>query len=169
MRLVLLSLMLLTTPPVLAGQCRTELRPLLLSSAPPAEALAAVRTLCDAEARSGDADATYQLSFFYLGLGGVFDVARAVPLIRTAAEQGVSEAQYWLAWQSEAGPELAHDQASALAWYQKAADQRHRLALQRLAVAYERGELGLAPDAARALALRAQIRKCEEETAGGAL
>lgn len=165
-RLILPLLMLLAALPAWAGQCRTDLRPLLLSTTPSPEALAAVRSLCEAESRGGDPDATYQLSFFYLGLGGNFDAAEAIPLIRQAAEQGVSEAQYWLAWQSEEGPELPHDPAVALGWYQKAAGQRHRLALQRLAVAYERGELGLAPDVTRALALRAQIRKCEEEAKG---
>jgi TPR repeat protein len=164
-----LPLLLLALLPAFAGECRARLRPLLLSATPPAEELAGIRSLCEAESRGGDPDATYQLSFFYLGLGGHFDAAAAIPLIRQAAEAGVSEAQYWLAWQSEAGPELPHDPAVALAWYEKAAGQRHRLALQRLAVAYERGELGLAPDATRALALRAQIRKCEEEEGKGAV
>jgi len=165
--LLLLWALVLLGPPALAGQCRTQLRPLLLSSAPPPDRLAAVRSLCEAEAGQGDADALYQLSFFHLGLGGSFDASAAIPLIRQAADQGVSEAQYWLAWQSEAGPELPHDAAVALDWYQKAASSRHRLALQRLAVAYEQGELGLTPDPVQALALRAQIRQCEEEEARG--
>lgn len=164
-----LPLLLLAMLPAFAGECRAKLRPLLLSATPPAAELAEVRSLCEAESRAGDPDATYQLSFFYLGLGGHFDAPVAIPLIRQAAEEGVSEAQYWLAWQSEAGPELAHDPVVALAWYRKAAGQRHRLALQRLAIAYERGELGLEPDVTEALALRAQIRKCEEEAARDAL
>jgi TPR repeat protein len=56
----------------------------------------------------------------------------------------------------------------ALGWYQRAAANRHRLALERLATARERGELGLAVDEKEALRLRAQIRKCAEENARGA-
>ena len=153
--------------PAWAGICRSELHPLLLQAEPEAAALAAVRSICETEANAGDADATYQLALFHLGLGGEWSPAEAIPLIRSAAERDVSEAQYWLAWQSESGPELPHDQAVALAWYQRAAAGRHRLALERLATAWERGELGLPADAKQALRLRAQIRKCEEENAAG--
>ena len=153
--------------PAWAGICRSELRPLLLQAEPEAAALAAVRTICETEANAGDADSTYQLALFHLGLGGEWNPAEAIPLIRSAAERDISEAQYWLAWQSESGPELPHDQAVALGWYQRAAAGRHRLALERLATAWERGELGLPVDARQALRLRAQIRKCEEENAAG--
>jgi TPR repeat protein len=151
--------------PAHAGVCRSQLRPLLLQAQPEPAAIAAVRNSCAAEAEAGDADATYQLALFHLGLGGEWNPGEAIPLIRSAAERDVSEAQYWLAWQSEGGPELPHDQAIALGWYQRAAAGRHRLALERLATARERGELGLKPDATEALKLRAQIRKCDEENA----
>jgi len=151
--------------PAWAGICRSELHPLLLQAEPDATALAAVRTVCETEANAGDADATYQLALFHLGLGGEWSPAEAIPLIRSAAERNVSEAQYWLAWQSESGPELPHDQAAALEWYQRAAANRHRLALERLATASERGELGLPIDEKQALKLRAQIRKCQDENA----
>jgi TPR repeat protein len=148
-----------------AGDCRSQLHPLLLQAEPAAADLARVRTLCAAEAAAGDADATYQLALFSLGLGGNWQPGEAIPLIRSAADQGVTEAQYWLAWQSESGPALAHDPAVALAWYEKAAAGRHRLALQRLAEASERGELGLPVDQRKALEYRAQIRRCDEENA----
>ena len=148
-----------------AGDCRAQVRPLLMQADPAADALAQVQALCTAEAEAGDAEATYQLSFFSLGLGGNWQPATAIPLIRTAADAGVTEAQYWLAWQSEAGPELPHDPGVALGWYRKAADGNHRLALQRLAEAFERGELGLPVDHRKSLELRAQIRRCEEESA----
>ena len=151
--------------PLHAGECRSELRPLLLQAAPAADRIAAVRAHSEAEASAGDADATYQLALFHLGLGGEWNPAAAIPLIRSAAGRDVAEAQYWLAWQSESGPELPHDEAVALGWYQRAAAGRHRLALERLATALERGELGLAVDAKAALQLRAQIRKCDEENA----
>lgn len=157
----------LPTVPVTAsaGDCRSLLRPLLLEANPAPEALERVRSVCRAEADAGDAEATYQLSFFSLGLAGNWQPGQAIPLIRSAADQGVTEAQYWLAWQSETGPELPHDSAIALGWYEKAAAGRHRLAVQRLADAWERGELGLPVDARKALEFRVQIRRCEEENA----
>ncbi|MEO8444112.1 MAG: hypothetical protein ABI567_03790 [Gammaproteobacteria bacterium] len=147
----------------LAGDCRTLLHPLLLSSAPETAELARVRAVCATESDQGDAEATYQLALFSLGLGGHWQPDEAVPLIRAAADRGVSEAQYWLAWQSESGPVLPHDPAVARDWYQKAAAGRHRLALQRLAEAAERGELGLPVDSRKAMEYRAQIRRCDEE------
>jgi TPR repeat protein len=149
----------------MAGECRSLLRPLLLQAEPDSGELARVRSLCAAEAAAGDAEATYQLSFFSLGLGGSWHPDEAIPLIRSAASDGITEAQYWLAWQSEAGPALPHDNAIALGWYEKAAAGNHRLALQRLADAWERGELGLPADARKAVELRARIRRCEEQTA----
>ena len=149
--------------PASAGDCRSHLRPLLLAAEPAPEALEQVRSVCQAEADAGDAEATYELSFFVLGLGGTWRPEQAIPLIRSAADRGVTEAQYWLAWQSEAGPQLPHDPAIALGWYEKAAAGRHRLALQRLADALEKGELGLPVDKRKALEYRAQIRRCEDE------
>ncbi len=151
--------------PATAGACRAELHPLLLQAEPAAADVARVRALCSAEAGAGDADATYQLALFSLGLAGNWQPGEAIPLIRSAADQGVTEAQYWLAWQSESGPALPHDPAVALSWYEKAAAGRHRLALQRLAEASERGELGLPVDQRKALEYRAQIRRCDEENA----
>lgn len=163
----LLPVALLAAVPLvsLAGTCRDQLHPLLLATEPAAAELARVRALCDAEAASGDAEATYQLALFSLGLRGNWQPDAAIPLIRDAADRGVAEAQYWLAWQSETGPLLPHDPAVALGWYEKAAAGRHRLALQRLAEASERGELGLPVDGRKALAYRAEIRRCDEENA----
>lgn len=152
--------------PALAGECRAQLRPLLLSAEPEAERLAQVHDLCNREAAAGDADAGYQLAFFHLGLAGRWEPEQGIPLIRRAAEAGVPEAQYWLAWQSESGAQLGRDERAALQWYERAAAGRHKLALIRLADAYEKGELGVVPDARKVLALRAQIRRCEEEPAG---
>jgi TPR repeat protein len=148
-----------------AGDCRSLLRPLLLQAEPDSGELARVRSLCGAQAEAGDPEAAYQLSFFSLGLGGTWRPDEAIPLIRSAADGGVAEAQYWLAWQSEAGPMLSHDNEIALDWYRKAAAGNHRLALQRLADAWERGELGLPVDARKSLEFHAKIRRCEEETA----
>jgi TPR repeat protein len=150
-----------------AADCRSVVRPLVLSASPDPASVAAAREQCDAEAEAGSADARFQLAFFSLGLGGEWAPEVAVPLIRAAAESGVSEAQYWLAWQSEEGPLLANDPATALSWYRLAAAANHRLALDRLARAYEKGELGLTPDPREALRLRAAIRQCADQQAAG--
>lgn len=149
-----------------AGECRAGLRPLLLNpDAPAAAELDRVRSICEAEAGNGDADASYQLALTYLGLGGEWQPERAVPMIRDAAARGISEAQYWLAWQYEAGPMLEHDGATALGWYLRAAEQNHRLALARLATAYERGELGLPADMHKAIEYHAREARCVREQA----
>ena len=146
------------------GECRDTLRPLLLHPDPDPASLSAVRALCERAAAGGETDALYQLSFFDLGLGGGWNPEAAIPLIEQAAGAGVPEAQYWLAWQLEEGPLLPDDRAAALSWYERAAAVDHRLALDRLARAYEKGELGLKPDARRALELRARIRRCDEDS-----
>jgi TPR repeat protein len=143
-----------------AGDCRTSLRPLLLDPEPDPAALIEVRRGCEAEAAAGDADALYQLALFHLGLDGEWQPEAAIPMIREAAGRGIPEAQYWLAWQLEAGPLLLHDTAAALAWYRRAAAAEHRLALARLAAAYEAGELGLARDPRRAAEYRARQAQC---------
>lgn len=150
-----------------AGECRLALRPLLLTTSPDPAALADVRTLCAAEAESGDADARYQLALFDLGLGGSWRPENAIPLIRDAAAAGVPEAQYWLAWQHEAGPLLPHDESIALGWYQRAANANHRLAVGRLAQAYELGELGLARNPALAAQYKARQAQCQRRQQAG--
>ena len=165
-----LSLALAATLPAQAGECRGALRPLLLTTTPDLQALAGVRGLCQREADAGDADSLYQLALTHLGLAGDWQPDVAIPMIRDAAAGGVPEAQYWLAWQYEAGPPLPNDQASARGWYQRAANANHRLANGRLARAYEAGELGLAPDALKATEYKAREARClkkEREQSGG--
>jgi TPR repeat protein len=161
-RCLLAAALLLLATPVLAGECRSQLRPLLLRSDPEPAVLAVVREVCEREAAAGDPDADYQLALLDLGAGGRWSPETAIPRVRSAAEAGVSEAQYWLAWQSEAGPLLPHDPEVALRWYRAAAASRHRLALERLAQAYETGGLGVTPDPQEVLRLRAEIRRCED-------
>jgi TPR repeat protein len=169
MRTLLLLLALLVSGSAVGGECRGALRPLLLQSHVDAGALEAVQALCQHEADAGDAQATYQLALARLGLNGRFEPETAIPMIRDAAGRGVSEAQYWLAWQYESGPLLMHDTAAALDWYRRAAERNHRLAIARLAEAYEHGELGLAADAGKALELRARESRCakKEQAARG--
>lgn len=156
-------LLLGMTANAVAGECRPAVRPLLLATTPDPQALSAARSLCRKEAEAGDADARYQLALFHLGLAGEWQPDVAIPMVRDAAAAGVSEAQYWLAWQYEAGPLLEHDEAIALGWYQRAANADHRLAIARLAQAYEVGELGLPRDPLLAMQYRARQAQCERK------
>jgi TPR repeat protein len=145
------------------SECRAALRPLLLQPDPDEAELRSVRELCEREAEAGNPEATYQLSFFYLGLDS-WDPATATSLILDAAGQNIPEAQYWLAWQYDSGPLLPNDAELALQWYEASAARDHPLALQRLAEAYAAGELGLPVDKKRASELRAEALRCAEQS-----
>lgn len=164
-KLLFCLLALVLSPAVQAGLCVDAMRPLLLESEPDPAVIEDIRAACESEAVAGDAVALYQLALFHLGLGGEWQPEAATPLIHEAAAAGVSEAQYWLAWQYEEGPLLEHDQTVALSWYQRAANADHRLALARLAHAYEAGELGLAPDRLKALEYQARAARCAAQDA----
>ncbi len=130
-----------------------------MSTNPDSRVLEEVRRFCTEELVNGDADAGYQLALMDLGLAA-WAPDSAIPRIREAADAGVAEAQYWLAWQLESGPLLADDIAGARNWYEAAAAQEHRLALLRLADAYAAGELGLTADALRAAQFRGRAERC---------
>jgi TPR repeat protein len=143
------------------GNCRATLRPLMLQQDLDETQLTSVRELCQREADAGDPEAIYQLSFFFLGLTS-WDPVQATSLILAAAERDVPEAQYWLAWQYDSGPLLPNDARLALHWYQAAAENEHRLALERLAEAYAAGELGLPVDGRMASQFRARAARCAD-------
>lgn len=149
------------------ADCRAHLRPLLLDAQVDAAAVEVVRRLCEAEAGAGDADALYQLALMDLGLAGRWQPEAAIPRIHTAAEKGIAEAQYWLAWQHESGSLLPQDTQAALDWYRRAAESRHRLAIGRLADAYESGELGLSRDPSQAMRYRALQSQCSRRNGPG--
>jgi len=141
-------------------RCRDALRPVLLQTDPDRDLLPDIQNLCEGQAKGGDPDALYQLSLLYLGLVD-WQPDKAIPMMRSAAESGVPEAQYWLAWQYESGPLLENDPQLALRWYLRAGEQEHRLALDRLADVYGRGELGMPADARQAGLYRARAARCE--------
>jgi TPR repeat protein len=154
-------LIIFCIPSAFAGECGGMLRSLMLHQEFPAEKVAFVRSLCIEEAESGDVDSAYRLSFFYLGFGD-WQPDKAIPIIKDSALNGVSEAQYWLAWQYETGPLLPNDTEAALRWYQAAGDADHLLALSRLAQAYQAGELGLPRNTDKAKKFRAAAARCSQ-------
>ena len=161
-RFLLIPVVSLVATTAMAGECREALRPLMLQTPLNQPALREVQVLCTAEAEAGDADALYQSALLHLGLLD-WDADKAIPMIESAAHQGVPEAQYWMAWQYEEGPLLPNDAQRALHWYELAGDSEHRLALGRLADAYENGELGLTANAIKAIGFRARVRQCKDK------
>lgn len=141
-------------------RCRDALRPILLQVNPDRALLSDIRSLCEGQASAGNPDALYQLSLLHLGLAD-WQPDVAIPMIRSAADGGVAEAQYWLAWQRESGPLLGNDAELALRWYQRAGEQEHRLALHRLAAVYANGELGASVDAKKARLYLARAARCD--------
>jgi len=141
-------------------RCRDALRPVLLQSNPDRVLLPDILRRCEGQAEAGDPDALYQLSLLYLGLID-WQPDKAIPMIRSAADSGISEAQYWLAWQHESGPLLDNDAELAVHWYLQAGEQEHRLALNRLASVYENGELGVQVDTKTASLYRARAARCK--------
>jgi len=139
--------------------CRDALRPVLLQSSPDSTQLPDIVRLCEGQARAGDPDALYGLALLHLGLID-WEPEQAIEKMRSAADHGIAEAQYWLAWQYDAGPLLDNDAGLALYWYLQAAEREHRLALARLAVVYANGELGVPADMKKATAYRARAARC---------
>lgn len=144
------------------ARCRDALRPVLLAANPDRALLPDIQNLCEQQAGVGDADALYQLSLLHLGLSD-WQPDQAIPMMRSAADRGVPEAQYWLAWQREAGPLLENDAELALHWYLEAAEREHRLALDRLAGVYENGELGVVANSKQASLYRARAAQCKNQ------
>lgn len=91
-------------------------------------------------AAKGDLAARYQLSLLMSATAKTDeDRARALIVLRSAAELGNAAAQFDLGQHYEIGRGMKADVGEALRWYRKAAAQGDVLAIQRL-------ELGVLPD-----------------------
>ena len=99
-------------------------------------------------AADGFSNAKYFLSFMYsMGLGGApQNESKALSLLMAAAESGDARAQASLANKYEHGTGVQLDYATAIEWWQKAAEQGNSLARSRLSRAYMFGEIGLSVD-----------------------
>lgn len=104
-------------------------------------------------AGQGNADGEYGLGTMYMSGEGVkADPAEAYRWFTRAADRGHELATVALANATLKGPkgEPAPDAARAAEWLQKAAAFDHLASLDALAAAYQSGEYGIVPDAAKA-------------------
>lgn len=99
-------------------------------------------------AEAGDLMAMLQIShLFRLGVGGAERNARlARALVIEAAEQGLAEAQHQLAYNYERGVYGVIDNKQAVSWYNRAGEAGSCNSIDRLAKAWQYGELDLAKD-----------------------
>ena len=108
--------------------------------------------------------AQYHLGVLHFyGLGGAeFDQHRGMRLFRRSAEAGYPVAQAFMGFVTENGDDVsvAKNETAALAWYQKAAQGNHCVAVRRLEQAYQNGELGLGVDEAKAAEWRQKRSTC---------
>lgn len=90
-------------------------------------------------------------------LGYIYDIAEenklALEYYQMAADQGDADGAYGLAKLYASGEAAEKDLEKAVKWYQEAAQKDHLMALEVLATAYLKGELGLQPDESRARGL----------------
>jgi TPR repeat protein len=104
-------------------------------------------------AEEGHPQSMYYLSGAYFdGIPNVVerDSAEALAMLRAAAERGVPQAQFDLAWQLESGMHTPPDLKAALKFYEQAASNGYALAISRLVRVYSQGELGQPRDLKRA-------------------
>lgn len=92
--------------------------------------------------------AAYHLGLLYRrGAAGVHvDRVAALRWMQQAAEAGLPDAQFILGQMLAAGEGVPADPARARAWFEQAAEHDHAGASLELALAYQRGALGVAPD-----------------------
>ncbi len=92
--------------------------------------------------------AAYHLGLLYRrgALGLPVDQVAALRWLRVAAEAGVADAQFMLGQMLAAGEGGPSDALQARQWFEKAAEAELPEAQLELALAYQRGGLGVAPD-----------------------
>lgn len=118
---------------------------LAASSRPPAE--------LEAAAKSGDAEAQFQLARTYLrGTGVQMDPAKAFELMKKAADVGHPDALGGMGYFYAAGVVVPKDKAAAIAWFRRGADKGSARSKLNLGLLLGRGE-GVAKDEAEALRL----------------
>lgn len=111
--------------------------------------LSDARTLLEAEANEGNAEAQYLLAQLLVTLSnGAADNASALAWLQRAAAGGYADAQYLLGVRYERGEGVLPDDAEAVTWYRAAARQGHPEAAARLRAIYRDAGVPLPEDAA---------------------
>ncbi len=115
-------------------------------------------------ASEGDVRAMYHIGILHMyGLGEApFDMQLAVRNVKAAADGGYPMAQSLMGFLTERsdGTMVTTGDAVALDWWRKGAEGGHCAGVRRMQRAYENGELGLAPDPARAAEWAARREGC---------
>lgn len=100
-------------------------------------------------------------------LGEILDKAEedkeAVVWYRKAAEQGNAAGQYGLGMEYATGEGITKDLKQAEQWIRKAAEQDYVTAVDVMAQAYRKGELGLAPDPVQADVWHQRLLRLKQE------
>lgn len=99
-------------------------------------------------AEKGDAIVQCDLGNFYAKRGTAQDSQEAVKWYKKAADQGLADAQFRLAYSYSNG--IAQDKAEAAKWYKLAAEQGHQEAQRALWLMYSEGD-GVPQDGAEAV------------------
>ncbi len=111
--------------------------------------LSEARSLLEAEANGGSAEAQYLLAQLLMTMSnGAEDNAGALAWLQRAASGGYADAQYLLGVRYERGEGVLPDDAEAVTWYRAAARQGHPEAAARLRAIYRDAGMPLPEDAA---------------------
>jgi len=103
-------------------------------------------------------EALFMLGQHYMTDAQQHDLSRGFNLIKEAAERGYTPAMTLLAANYEYWPPVKNEQM-AFAWYSRAALAGEQVAMERLAEAYEKGEVGLEKSPKDAAWWRARIQQ----------
>lgn len=104
--------------------------------------------------QSGEAQADFRMASMLInnqfGSGNDADKARAVTLLRRAAQAGDNDGMYWLGFTFQQGELVERNLDSALYWFNILAENGDGKALMQMAIAYEHGR-GVEADTALAM------------------
>lgn len=122
--------------------------------------LAKARALLEQGVQQNNACSQHYLAFMYMNgmVTALPDTKRALELDKLAAGNGDAEAQYNIGKANEIGWVEYSTDAEAFSWYAHSASRGYPLAMERLAEAYEKGQLKQKEDPEKAALWRERAR-----------